>query len=73
MSGRSCLSLIPIEGRNGAGFPKRESDMKHQFNMAALAKLSKRELFALKANLKALSCSGFDAKKNGNTIEYKND
>ena len=27
--------------------------MKHQFNMAALAKLSKQELWALKANLKA--------------------
>ena len=26
--------------------------MKHQFNMAALAKLSKQELCALKANLK---------------------
>ena len=26
--------------------------MKHQFNMAALAKLSKRELLALKADLK---------------------
>lgn len=51
---RSILSVsVPIEGRNGAGFPKRENDMKHQFNMAALAKLSKRELFALKANLKA--------------------
>ena len=27
--------------------------MKHQFNAAALAKLSKQELLALKANLKA--------------------
>ena len=27
--------------------------MKHQFNMATLAKLSKQELCALKANLKA--------------------
>ena len=27
--------------------------MKHQFNAAALAKLSKQELWALKANLKA--------------------
>ncbi len=51
---RSILSVsVPIEGRNGAGFQKRENDMKHQFNMAALAKLSEQELCTLKANLKA--------------------
>ncbi len=64
MSGLSCLSLIPIEGRNGAGFQKRENDMKYQFNMAALAKLSKQELLVLKVNLIAqFHSASFSAEK----------
>jgi len=48
------LVLCPSPSKvvNGCDLQKRR-EMKHQFNKSALAKLSKSELFLLKANLKA--------------------